>query len=524
MAVAVIGRRAAVATAIGASAIVLLLAGRAQAGPLFELTGGGSGMGGFNGRATGASAASTYFNPALLAHADPGLELGVFVLGDWIDIDPDARLSPSADVPEDVRFYARPDGIGLSPVPAPTVWLQQGVQVGETLRVPHPRQGAPSSDEIRAYSTVGLVNRIFGQSLVLGLYAMIPLGGFTAATSFYNDEREQFFSNSLHPELYADRLSSAELAFGVASRVYERLSLGLSFTLNLTNEATTPTYVPDAARLDRTAIDSRIDVTTAVSPHFGVVFDALTDLRLTAAVHTPQSMEINTNVEYLLNSGQQQRNTFTFVHGFLPWSASIGAFLRFLKPPQPETRQQGLSAVGTLSFCDWSDYRDRHGERPTEGYRWAQTLTPSVGLRYDLYDLRGQLDFTYVPTPVPTQTGRTNYVDSDRLGFLGGVDYRFELFEADIRAGLHLQLHRLDARRQSKLDGDDRAAARLDTDELVIDEVPDDAVDRQQIDPVTGQYQAAAGREGLQTNNPGWPGFSSQGWLFGAGVRLSFLF
>ena len=55
-------------------------------------------------------------------------------------------------------------------------------------------------------------------------------------------------------------------------------------------------------------------------------------------------------------------------------------------------------------------------------------------------------------------------------------------------------------------------------------EVPDDAVDRQQIDPVTGQYQAAPGAGGLQTNNPGWPGFSSEGWLFGGGVRLSFLF
>ena len=29
-----------------------------------------------------------------------------------------------------------------------------------------------------------------------------------------------------------------------------------------------------------------------------------------------------------------------------------------------------------------------------------------------------------------------------------------------------------------------------------------------------------AGAQGLQTNNPGWPGFGSQGWLLGGGVNL----
>lgn len=516
--------QAALGTVLWAWVLTLLVCGRAQAGPLFELTGGGLSMGGFNARSTGESAASAYFNPALLAHAAPGLEVGLFTLSDFIDIDPDARPSSAADVPSAVRFYAQEDGTALSSVPMPTAWLQEGVEVGGIPREPHPRQGAPSSDQTRAYATVGLVNRIFEQRLVLGLYAMIPLGGFTAATSFYNDEREQFFSNSLHPELYSDRLSAAELAFGVAGRVYERLSLGLSFTLNLTNEATTPTYVSDAARLDRTAIDPRIDVTTAVSPHFGVAFDALDDLRLTAAVHTPQGMEVVTDVNYLLNNGQQQSSTFTFVYGYLPWSASVGASYLLLKPPQPESKGHRLGVVGTLKFCDWSDYRDRHGESPSPGYRWKQTLTPSLGLRHGWSTLQSLLDFTYVPTPVPEQTGRTNYVDGDRLGFIGGVDYGFRLLNTDIRAGLHLQLHRLTGRHQRKLDGDEAAARGLEPDELVLDEVPDDAVDRQQIDPATGEYQAASGTEGLQTNNPGWPGFSSEGWLFGGGVRLSFLF
>jgi hypothetical protein len=52
----------------------------------------------------------------------------------------------------------------------------------------------------------------------------------------------------------------------------------------------------------------------------------------------------------------------------------------------------------------------------------------------------------------------------------------------------------------------------LRTPALVRDEVPDDAV---VID------QPLAGRSGLQTNNPGFPGYGSSGWVHGGGVYLS---
>ena len=54
---------------------------------------------------------------------------------------------------------------------------------------------------------------------------------------------------------------------------------------------------------------------------------------------------------------------------------------------------------------------------------------------------------------------------------------------------------------------------RADAANPVLDEVPDEAVDR-----VTGM--PLEGAAGLQTNNPGYPGFSSGGWLAGAGFAL----
>lgn len=50
------------------------------------------------------------------------------------------------------------------------------------------------------------------------------------------------------------------------------------------------------------------------------------------------------------------------------------------------------------------------------------------------------------------------------------------------------------------------------TPQLVWGEVPDDSVRGET--PIEG-------REGLQTNNPGWPGYSSRGWVSSGGIYLS---
>ena len=45
-------------------------------------------------------------------------------------------------------------------------------------------------------------------------------------------------------------------------------------------------------------------------------------------------------------------------------------------------------------------------------------------------------------------------------------------------------------------------------------EIPDDAIDGQLGEPIPG-------RSGVQTNNPGFPGFGSEGWIVGAGLDLA---
>ena len=113
------------------------------------------------------------------------------------------------------------------------------------------------------------------------------------------------------------------------------------------------------------------------------------------------------------------------------------------------------------------------------------------------------LDAQYKPTPVPLQTGRTNYVDNDRLGCGAAASTtrsRCSARRARGRAGRGatalLPATRTSSRRRPSPDGLNHTPA------LVADEVPDDS-------QVAGE--PLAGTRGLQTNNPGWPGFGSSG-------------
>lgn len=486
-------------------AAATLFASPASASPLFELAGGTSGGGGLAPRATGAGAPSTYFNPALLPHAKQGFELGVLVLSDHIGITLDGRNR--GDVPDIVgeRELVDQNGSPISNQTVPTRWLVRGCPGDECKGggfSSRPRQAAGSSGNTRAYQIIGLVNKLAGERVVLGFYALVPLGTFTTANSFYNDEREQFFSNSLHPELYSDRLTATSVSFGGASKITKDLSFGVSFTLNLKNSATAGTYVRDANDYNQLLLATKVDVDAALSPHFGINWRPSDVLSLSATVHSKQQLVIDTTFSALLPSGLESKTTRRAVHDFLPWTFGGGGELELSR-----TASTRLTGVVSASYALWSYYVDRHGESPaTYGsyLKWKNTASGAVGARYETGATRLLADVSYVPTPVPPQTGRSNYVDNDRAGLALGADHTFELAGLRLRAGVMGQVQTLFKRDQKKVDSQ------------IQDELPDDARTR------TGE--PVLGRAGLQTNNPGWPGFSSQGSIFGGAITLAVLY
>jgi hypothetical protein len=383
----------------------------------------------------------------------------------------------------------------------PTAWLNSG-RAASPPDLPlqaRPRQSGGSGHGVHAYQVVGLVGRFLDGRVGVGVHAMIPYSGFTSASAFYSDEREQYFSNSLHPELYGDRLTTTSLAFGLGTRLHPRFAVGVGTTLGLHTLATTPTYVADLGHFENLAIDSDVAVKTNLAPHLGLAYFPTSTTVLTATAHAPQKVQIDTQFSFLLANGIEQRATVHFTHAFLPWRFALGVSQRLL--PLPDG---GLFVTATVLHARWSTYLDRHGEHPDPAYGWYDTTSGTVGLRWRQGRGSALLDVAYQPSPVPAQTGRTNYVDNNRASAVTGVAYRIPVGRASLGVALQVQGHRLLPRTTSK------AAAGAPAG--VIDEVPDDAV-------IGGQ--PVPGREGLQTNNPGWPGFSSAGWVLATAISAN---
>ncbi len=492
------------AASLGVLAIELC-GSNALASPVFELAGASTGTGGYAARATGPSSASTYFNPALLARAPQEFTVGVLVLSDQIGMTLDGRTH--GDVPQSVGDRSAFDAAGnpISNATAPTDWLQHGCSLAQCGAPPfpaRPRQGAGSSGNTHAYAVLGLVNQLIGDRLVLGLYALVPIGDFTTAQSFYNDEREQFFTNSLHPEMYSDRMTATSLAFGAGSKIFDRLSAGISFTLNLTNVAQSRTYVRDSIDYGKLLVSNDIHVRSSVSPHFGIAYDPLDWLHLTGTVHSQQKFEIDVGITAALPAGNESSTSRSEVHDFLPWMLGLGAAVDLNRGAKHE-----LSIVGSARYALWSDYVDRHGERP--GAQGAQldfrnVLSETLGVHHHSARVDSFLDLSYQPTPVPPQTGKESYVDNDRIGAIIGGEYHFPIAKLRFKVGLQAQAQRLIWRHQTKNDA------------LITDELPNDAVDSHGT-PIPGAA-------GLQTNNPGWPGFASDGWILGGALTASLLY
>lgn len=495
--------------ALAVPCVIVLAASTAHASPLFELVGDPGATGSLQARVLCADSAAAYFNPALLTEAPEGVTLGVMVLNQRIGVTVDGRPGTEFAIPEGLENARNSEGERFALYPAATNLLQFGRT--ETASKPaldaRPRQGAGSGHSTRTYVVAGIVAKLLKDRVALGLHALLPAGEFTRMRAFFNDEREQYFSNSLHPEMYADRMLALSLASGVGVKITDELSLGLGTTFALETSVNAGAYVIDASNLSNILLSMDAPVHMGVAPHFGVSYLLANRLRLSATAHTPQRIELGTGFTFLLPNLIEDASSLKFVLDYMPWRAGFGAAFDIVKSPSTS-----VSVVANVLWANWSTYKDRHGEVPSGTYAWRDTFSPTLGARYQKDRLTTALDLTYVPTPVPLQTGRSNYVDNDRLGGSLGAEYKFDALGTTLSVGAQAQIHHLLTRFQRKLPTETSPDGTIVDPERVRDEVPDDAV-------LNGS--PVIGAEGLQTNNPGWPGFSSGGWILAGTVHVS---
>jgi long-chain fatty acid transport protein len=481
-----------------------LVPGAAHASPLIETAGAVGGNAGAQGVVTGPGAASTYFNPAMLAEADDELTVGFALLSEQMGITLDGRTA-GADVPLVVgsrNVFSQ--GQPLPPDVVPTQWLRQGCPAGSGQGqcpapglAAHPRQALGSSGQTRTYLTLGFTKRLVQDRLTLGLYAMVPISNLTTAQAFFADERESIFSNSLHPEMYGDRLTALSVVAGGAFHVLPNLSLGASVSIGLANVASSRDYVQSATDYSQLLIANSVSTSVNVSPTLGLRYVPVPWLRLGGVVHAPESFVIDTNIDATLPTGTESTATQRSVFDWMPWAVGVGAEVQVARRGSTTT-----SLVASAQYAFWSSYRDRMDVSPTSygnDMTFKDTPSGAVGVRQTFKDVRAFLDLRYVPTPVPKQVGRSSYVDNDRFGVGVGADVLVRLLK--LRPGVQLFVDRLIPRHQTK------------DDSLMVDELPDDAT-------VGTTGAAVPGAQGLQTNSPGWPGFASGGWLWGGAVTL----
>jgi hypothetical protein len=479
----------------------------AHASPTIDLVGSLGSCGGMQGVVSGPGSASTYFNPSLLISAEESVLFGYELVSEQVGVTLYGRTS-GADVPLSVgqRNITSPSGVPISNTVVPTQWLQNGCTGGtQTGQCPppgfaaRPRQAQGTSGVSRSYGAFGLVKHLVPDRFSIGFFALVPLTNLTTAQAFYPDEREALFSNSLHPELYGDRLTSLSFVLGAAFKIIPEISIGASLSLGLANTAASNTYVSNASNYSSLLMDNGITTQVDLAPTVGISYVPIRWLRFGGAIHSPEKFAVATTIDATLPSGTTSSATFDNVFDWMPWSADVGA--------EVDVVQRGkytMSLTGSLKYALWSSYIDRVGQSPTvygNQLAWSDTLSETVGVRHRYGNLRSFIDLGYVPSPVPEQIGRSNYVDNDRVMLAAGGDISLQIGRARIRPGAQFFVNRLIYR------------ANVKDDSLIVDELPDGSVFS-----TTGK--TVPGSVGLQTNNPGWPGFSSQGWVWGGGVTV----
>jgi hypothetical protein len=473
-------------------AALLFPATQARASSALELVGSPTEANSLTARVFSRGPGATYFNPALLPEATPKIEAGVFGLIMHGGI----RLKPrcgNVDVPTSIYGTQLPaSDTGMRPM--------------ATVDLPNPRSDTNENDRM-LYAVLGLVRPIVGKYLVFGFYTLLPVNTFLDEQGFFSDEREQYFSNQLHFEQYGDRLRESSFAVALGSQLNDWLALGAGIDIAVVTRSNMAVYMPDAGHQENVLLDPDIRSNSKFKYYMGAAFRPSPRVLVTATLHLGTSNDTNgQNQVRMWNYSTQYPSglnyvpqVYTLSQGNEPARLGLGASFSAQRPAEGRPAWEvGLVAVAER----WSQYRDRHGESPPDS--WHNTVTVVAGGNFAWRQRRLSFDLGYAPSPVPDQTGRTNYVDNSRIISSASIESPVNLLGREVEAGIYLFGSVFIPRTATK----DPSAKNP-----VVDEFPDNSINIR-----TGLPDPSAA--GLQTNNPGYPGFESYGYMLGVGLCL----
>jgi long-chain fatty acid transport protein len=337
---------------------------------------------------------------------------------------------------------------------------------------------------------------------VFGFYTFLPVRAFLNQNSFFADEREQYFSNQLHPELLGDRLSVSSITFALGSQLADWFSLGAGIDVAIFTESKVTVFVPDGSDQSHVLLSPDIHTNSKFKPYFAATLHPNARTSVVATLRTPFANTTQGENDlrfwnYTYPAGQTSvQQVYTISQGSEPLRFALGGNYNGQRLPDGRAPWEvGVQLLGER----WSQYYDRHGVHPLD--KWKDTVSVALGGGFLWRDRHVTADIGYVPSPVPNQTGRTNNVDDSRLVASAGIEGAVKFLGRDLEAGVTLFGACFLPREVSK---------NPNATHPVLDEFPDDATDLRTGLP-------AAGAVGLQTNNPGYPGWKSTGYMLGAG-------
>ena len=443
------------------------------------------------------SSAATYFNPSLLPEATPKLEAGIFGLA----------------VHSNIRLQARPAGVDVptsiyNTIPTSTYGPYSTWPPLATADLPNPRSNTDADSNV-VYAAIGMVRPLAGKALVFGFHALLPVRAFLDQNGFFADEREQYFTNQLHFELLGDRLDVSSISFALGSQLNDWISIGAGIDVAILTESKVTVYVPYGANQSQIVLSPDIHTDSKFKPYFATTLHPTQRTSVVATLHFPfdNRTQGENNLRfwnYTYTSGNSVPQVYTISQGSEPLRFALGGSYSGRRLPDGRAPWE----IGVQFLAErWSQYINRLYFDPQYAHpldTWNNTVSVALGGGFLWRERHVTADIGYVPSPVPDQTGRTNYVDNSRLVASAGIEGPVKFLGRHLEAGITLFASYFLPRSVTK---DPNAA------HPVLDEFPDNAT-------VVGSGVPVAEAVGLQTNNPGYPGYKSTGFMLGAGATF----
>ncbi len=337
--------------------------------------------------------------------------------------------------------------------------------------------------------TIGAQFVLLPRRVFAGLIAVLPADGLARIQSSFADESEQYFSNQLKFARFGRRLTSEVFGGGIAYRFSDRLSFGVASLVMPQVESRNDVYTPNAVEPSSALINLNTQTTTAIGVVVGFQYRPIRSLRFGLSFRDEITARVKGQNVIQINGAESEPpfdQSFEIVPDSLPVKLSTG--IRWEWPT-------GSFLDGGASFVAWGSLADEHGR--LMGMSDVVEANIGGGISFDDGNNEVRFGLGWRPSPTPAQTGRTNYVDNDRVVVAGGSTHRFKVGAKSVRVGLSVQVQSLLSERTYKDQPDVLETCGFGVGAL-CDEVPN------QI--------------GLQTGNPRFPGFAHGGHLLTVGL------